>query len=147
MNVVSGVPSPQPTPDNSRQMDSGLECLAIIGNHYRRAVDREHLKHELNLQDRLVIAQELAKAAHMVGLKARLFRSKPLKSLVAAPVHQSSKLRWICDLARRGRGPVAVAAPHQRAARTLTVEEFKSEWTGTFILVTRRPDGWQIVLA
>jgi subfamily B ATP-binding cassette protein HlyB/CyaB len=85
VNVVSAVSSPQPTPDNSQQIDTGLECLATIGARYRRAVDREHLKHELNLQDKLIGVRDLAKAAHMVGLKARLFTSKSFQSLAVAP--------------------------------------------------------------
>jgi subfamily B ATP-binding cassette protein HlyB/CyaB len=69
----------------SAQRDSGLECLAALGAHHRTSIDLEHLRHELNLSGRPASARDLAKAARLSGLKARLFERKDFKQLQSAP--------------------------------------------------------------
>lgn len=141
VNLVLAVSSPQPRPDLPPQVDSGLECLAIIGAHHRRTVDREHISHELGLQGRPAGSGDLVKAAHLVGLKARLFTSKPLESLVGAPRPAIVEVGDGFAILLSVEGDrLQLLHPRHRAARTLSIDEFTAEWNGTFILVTRRPD-------
>ncbi len=142
MNFHHTAPATEGPDRAGDQIDTGIEALVIVGAHFRRPVDREHLRHELNLQNRQIGVRDLVKAAHMVGLKAKLFSAKSFESLVSAPRPSIVQLdsEFAILLAAEG-DRLQLLSPHQRAARTLTVDEFSAEWTGTLILITRRPEG------
>uniref|UniRef100_A0A7C1SX46 Type I secretion system permease/ATPase n=1 Tax=Agrobacterium albertimagni TaxID=147266 RepID=A0A7C1SX46_9HYPH len=121
---------------------SGLECLAILGGHFRRPVDRAHLIHELQLETRAADEGDLVRAARMVGLKARLFTAKSFDDLAAAPRPLIVRLGKAFALVLAVDGDqIHVLNPLESGRQSLSIDEFKSEWTGSFILVTRRPDG------
>jgi subfamily B ATP-binding cassette protein HlyB/CyaB len=119
-----------------------MECLAILAAHYRRSVDREHVKHELNSSGRQLTAGELTQAARLAGLKAKLFSTKSLDKLISAPRPAIVQLgaQFVLLLAIDGE-KFQILDPVHRTQHVVDASEFKDQWNGTFLLVTRRANG------
>lgn len=141
MNLhTTGQPSPVSPPQEA--IDSGMECLTILAAHYRRSVDKEHVKHELNSSGRQLNAGELTQAAKLAGLKAKLFIAKSLDKLIAAPRPAIVQLglKFVLLVAVEGE-KFQILDPVQRTQHVVHASEFQDQWSGVFLLVTRRPNG------
>ena len=66
-------------------IDPGLFSLCGIAGYYQIPADPTHLARELALGDRLSEAEDLVRAARMLGLRARILRDITPQRLLAAP--------------------------------------------------------------
>jgi subfamily B ATP-binding cassette protein HlyB/CyaB len=76
MNVSTGMPSADDAVGYLKSFDTGLAALALVAGYYRIAADADQLSHELALAGRLADADDLARAARLLGLKARVVATK-----------------------------------------------------------------------
>jgi hypothetical protein len=67
-------------------IDSGLCGLALVSGYYRIAADPLQLRHQLALSDRLAHAEDIVRAAHLLGLKSRILRDVPPRRLMSIPL-------------------------------------------------------------
>ncbi|WP_245362243.1 type I secretion system permease/ATPase [Rhizobium sp. NXC14] len=122
--------------------DIGLECLSAIGTHYRTAIDLEHLRHELDLGSTPAGTTDLVRAARLAGLRARLFETSDHSKLFAAPRPLIADTKGgFCIVLSVEDGAVRILNPRLQKLQIVPVDEFLAEWTGAFILVSRRSQG------
>ena len=124
--------------------DGGLIGLAIIAGHYRIASDPFQMRHELGLGDRPTESDDLIRAAHLVGLKARKLSRVSPKRLASIPLPAmigGKDGSFAVLAAGRERGVLRLLDPVQRGMREMKIKEI-AEWsTGEVVLVTRRLGG------
>ena len=72
-------------PSHGAQLDSGLLALCGIAAYFRIPADPVHLARELALGDQLAKATNIARAAQLLGLKARIVTNVPLDRLLKLP--------------------------------------------------------------
>lgn len=120
--------------------DTGFACLAALAAHYRKPIDIEHLRHEINLLDRRATAGDLVRAARKSGLRAKLFDRRTFKKLQAAPRPLIIRLKddsFKILVAVEG-DEIRLFEPGNPVQQRLPLSHFLESWTGDFILVTRR---------
>ena len=124
--------------------DGGLIGLAIIAGHYRIASDPFQMRHELGLGERPTESDDIIRAAHLVGLKARKLSRVSSKRLASIPLPAmigGKDGAFAVLAAGRERGVLRLLDPVQRGMREMKIEEI-AEWsTGEVVLVTRRLGG------
>ena len=134
----------QARPAPAASADGGLIGLAIIAGHYRIASDPFQMRHELGLGDRATESDDLIRAAHLVGLKARKLSRVSAKRLASIPLPAligGKDGSFAVLAAGREKGALRLLDPVQRGMREMKVEEI-AEWsTGEIVLVTRRLGG------
>lgn len=125
-----------------KQSDSGLACLSALAAHHRKPLDKEHILHELNLYGKHASSRDLLRAAKLSGFKAQLFSKRNPGHLLAAPRPSIIRLK-------SGQYLVLVSADDQvmrlfdPVASSLLqwdTQRLIADWSGEFILVTRRYD-------
>jgi subfamily B ATP-binding cassette protein HlyB/CyaB len=125
-------------------VDPGLAALASVAAYYRVYTDPAQLAHNLGLGERASTSEDLLRAAHRLGLKARLLKSQALQRLISAPMPCITRMKnGDCRvvLARLPDGRFRIGDPTTRIARELSDEEAADEWSGELILITRRWGG------
>jgi ATP-binding cassette, subfamily B, bacterial HlyB/CyaB len=131
-------------PISAASADGGLIGLAIIAGHYRIASDPFQMRHELGLGDRPTESDDIIRAAHLVGLKARRLSRVSPKRLASIPLPAmigGKDGSFAVLAAGRERGVLRLLDPVQRGMREMKIEEI-AEWsTGEVVLVTRRLGG------
>jgi subfamily B ATP-binding cassette protein HlyB/CyaB len=129
-----------PTPD----LDSGLVSLSLIAAYYRVAADPAQLTHQLALTGQTADAEDLVRAAKVLGLKSRIVKGVTAKRLAAMPLPAIIGLRGnafgILGVGS-ARGRARLIEPISRAAQELSIEEIAVQSSGEAILVTRRLGG------
>ena len=133
-------PSEQSSSSENGRVDTGLACLAALAAHHRMPFDAAHVRHELRLTEHHAAAEDLVRAARLTKLKAKAFRSRTRNDLVAAPrpcIVETALGRFAVLVAVDTDG-VRLFDPAKGALVVVPTEAFVSEWTGTFILITRR---------
>ncbi|MDE2579949.1 MAG: type I secretion system permease/ATPase [Hyphomicrobiales bacterium] len=129
----------QPAP-----VDSGLACLAVVAGYYRIAADPAQLKHQLALSGRPAAAEDLLRAANLLGLKARAISGVTADRLAKLP------FPVIVGLAAGGYAIVSAGAQKgvlrfvdlaTRAAREMTPQDILAQANGEAVLVARRLGG------
>jgi len=128
----------------ARALDSGLSGLALISGYYRIAADPAQLRHQLALSDRLAHAEDIVRAAHLLGLKSRILRNVAPRRLASLP------LPALLGLKTGGYAILGVGAAKERprlinpidyTTRELDLEEIAGLASGEVVLVTRRVAG------
>ena len=69
----------------AQRLDAGLAGLTLIANYYRIAADPAQLRHQLALTGRMAEAEDIVRAANLLGLKSRIIRGVDAKRLGAIP--------------------------------------------------------------
>jgi len=74
------------------QIDSGLTCLAILGQYYQIALEPAQLKHQFGDGEKPFAELEILRAAKAVGFKARAVASAPnrLANTILPAIAQTS---------------------------------------------------------
>ena len=80
-------------PVASQAIDPGLSALCAIAAFYRIAADPRQLAHELALVARFSSVTDLARAAALVGLKARILSGFGARRLASAPLPAIARLK------------------------------------------------------
>jgi len=92
-------------PVASQAIDPGLSALCAIAAFYRIAADPRQLAHELALVARFSSATDLARAAALVGLKARILSGFGARRLASAPLPAIARLKGGLFVVIGGRTP------------------------------------------
>jgi ATP-binding cassette, subfamily B, bacterial HlyB/CyaB len=138
---TSGAPQPTVTAAPPLPPQSGLAGLAMIAGRFRIPVDPAQLVHELALAERSANAEDLARAAKHVGLKARILRGQALTRLSCVPTPALVQLKTgeFAILALHAPdGTFRIANPLKQSVESLTAEAFAEVWDGVVVQVTRR---------
>ena len=129
---------------NAEALDAGLAGLALIANYYRIAADPAQLRHQLALTGRVATAEDLVRAANILGMKSRIIRRVDAKRIGALPYPAMIQLKdgRFAVLAIAGdKGRVRVIDSLVRSVREVTLQEAEELSAGVAILVTRRLGG------
>ena len=119
-------------------MDSGLAALAQVARHHRISVDPGLLRHELGLTGRRAVGQDIARAARLCGLRARVIRGQTTPRLHSLPTPAIIGLRnGDFVVLRRPPGGLAVYDPRTHRAQRLSVERIAEFWSGEAVLLRR----------
>ena len=129
---------------NAEALDAGLAGLALIANYYRIAADPAQLRHQLALTGRVATAEDLVRAANILGMKSRIIRRVDAKRIGALPYPAMIQLKdgSFAVLAIAGdKGRVRVIDSLVRSVREVTLQEAEELSAGVAILVARRLGG------
>jgi ATP-binding cassette, subfamily B, bacterial HlyB/CyaB len=129
---------------NAETLDAGLAGLALIANYYRIAADPAQLRHQLALTGRAATAEDLVRAANILGMKSRIIRRVDAKRIGGLPYPAMIQLKdgSFAVLAIAGdKGRVRVIDSLVRSAREVTLKEAEELSAGVAILVGRRLGG------
>lgn len=130
--------------ESAQSADPGLFALGLIAGYYRIAIDAQQLSYQLGLTGQNAKAEDILRAANLVGLKARIVRAVDAKRLARLP------LPFIVGAADGG---YAVVAPGQtrgvlryvdvprRISREGPAEEILGLTSGEVVLVALRIGG------
>jgi subfamily B ATP-binding cassette protein HlyB/CyaB len=136
---ASQAPSIPPLP-----VDTGLGALALIAGYYRIAADPAQLGHELALGGRTAGADDLVRAAFLLGLKARMIKEPGATRLARLPLPAIIGLKD-GGFAVLSAGPKAdvrrLIDPIQRMPVDVPVDDINARCDGTMILIARRLGG------
>jgi len=137
--------------DEPSLIDSGLTCLAILGQYYQIALEPAQLKHQFGDGEEPFSALEILRAAKAVGFKARSVASAPerLTNTILPAIAQTPEGQYFIiarvseDESSMGAAPNAGPAKLliqeiAKPPRTVTPDELKVMWTGQVILITPR---------
>ena len=133
------------------QIDSGLTCLAILGQYYQIALEPAQLKHQFGDGEKPFAELEILRAAKAVGFKARAVSSAPerLANTILPAIAQTKDGQYFI-IARiseddsfgsgaQGAAPVKLLIQEiAKPPRTITPADLQSMWTGRVILITPR---------
>ena len=123
--------------------DSGLVSLCAIAAYYRIPADPTQIRHHLAILGKSVEADDLVRAAQLVGLKARVINSLTQGRLDKIPVPAIVHLgtgEFEVFGGRMPSGAYRVVNPVTRVARELPLEEIHAEITAV-VLISRRLGG------
>ena len=100
---------PEKQAASAQRLDPGLAALSLIAGYYRIAADPAQLRHQLALTGRLAGAEDLVRAANLLGMKSRIIRGVDAKRLGAIPLSgdrraEGRRLRGSRDRRRQGQG-------------------------------------------
>jgi subfamily B ATP-binding cassette protein HlyB/CyaB len=128
----------------SRPLDSGLAAIAIIAGYFRIAADPSQLSHELALTGKTADAEDLVRAARLLGLKARVIANAPASRLKAIPLPAVIGLadgRHAILAEQSSEGGLRLIDPIDRSAKTASAEEISKLSNGVVVLVARQVGG------
>lgn len=124
--------------------DSGVRALCAIAGYYRIAADVEHLRRELAIGEGVADTGDLLRAVKLIGLKARVERTKNSKRLRNLPTPAVMRLKSGCYAIYAGVSSndcYRLIDPVTRRGRELSYDAFAEEVTDEVILVQRRCGG------
>ncbi|MCG6206406.1 type I secretion system permease/ATPase [Rhodopseudomonas sp. HC1] len=128
----------------AERLNSGLIALSIVAGHFRIAVEPAQLSHELGLGQRVAGCDDIIRAAHRLGLKARVLRGPGAKRIAAIPLPAMVSLtdgRFAVLASRHADGRLRIGFPWDKTFRDVTLDEFVDMSDGDVILIGRRLGG------
>jgi subfamily B ATP-binding cassette protein HlyB/CyaB len=129
---------------SSKPLDSGLRALSGIAGYYRIAIDPAQLERELALTQRAAEAEDIVRAATMIGLRARIIRKIDPSRLSKIPVPAIVRMRGGTFVVFGGKSATQqyrLVDPITRIDRYLPLDELFQEIEPFAILVARRIGG------
>ena len=123
---------------------SGLHGLTGIAAYFRIPAEPQHLARELALGEREATADDILRAASLIGLKARIVRDTSIKRLSALPVPSLAQTKEGSFIVLGGLTPGGLfrtVDPVTRADIERPVEEVAETLEPLAILVQRRVGG------
>src|SRR5574337_196879 len=132
-------PFGDPTP-----LDAGLRALCGIAAYHRIGADPMQLARELALADKEANEFDLIRAAHIVGMKARLIGGVRARRFACLPTPAIVWLKNGALYIYGGRGPSGLyrlVDPISHSATELSLEDLVAETGGRALLVARRIGG------
>ncbi len=131
-------------PASVQPIDSGLRALCGVAGFYRIAADPQQLAHELALGAGLANSTDIARAAGLIGMKARVLTGVNAKRLSSVPppaiVHLKSG-GFVVFGGRQADGLYRIVDPVTRIDRTLALDSLISEIEPEAILLARKTGG------
>lgn len=119
--------------------DTGLLCLVIISRLHGQPADVGQLRHRFARSEQSFDIQDILRAAKSLGLKARAVSSNPdrLARTYLPAIGMDMTGRFFI-LAQINNGQILLQYPTEHSPEKVSLETFKSKWSGQLILVTRR---------
>ena len=133
----------QTAPDASA-VDSGLVGLSLIAGFYRIPADPAQLKHQLALIGRAAVAEDIARGANLLGLKARIARGVGAERLARLPLPLliGSKEGGFAVVSQgSAKGVLRYVDAPRRIVKEGTAEEILALTTGEAVQLARRIGG------
>ncbi len=124
--------------------DSGLVSLSLIAGFYRIPADPEQLKHQLALIERRAGVEDIARGAHLLGMKARILRDVGAGRLarVPLPLLVGSKEGGFAVVSQgSAKGQLRYVDAPRRIVKEGTPEEIVALTTGEAVQIARRLGG------
>jgi subfamily B ATP-binding cassette protein HlyB/CyaB len=121
--------------------DTGLLALSGVASFYRIPADINRIRRELVLPG-LASAEDLVRAANIIGLRARIVQNIPAKRLASIPLPAIVQMRgatFAVLIARSPTGQCRIVDPVTRVSRELPAAELYAEIEPIVLLVARRP--------
>ena len=121
---------------------SGLHALAMLASFHQIPCDPDRIHHELGIGGRPLTASDLARAARSLGLRTRLLERQRDDRLGRLPLPAIIGLRdgsFALVGRRMDDGMLRVVDPVARTAEHVTEARVAAVWSGTAILLARRP--------
>jgi len=131
-------------PTAGTPLDSGLCALVAIAGFYRIASDPVQLAHRLTLETRAADENDLVRASHCLGLKARILREAPPKRLAVLPRPAIVRLRSGSFVVLGHATPAGMQKlidPLTRIERLMPLDDLVAAIEPVVILVARRFNG------
>jgi subfamily B ATP-binding cassette protein HlyB/CyaB len=128
----------------AERLDPGLAALSLIAGYYRIAADPVQLRHQLALTGRLAEADDLLRAANLLGLKSRVIRDLDAKRLGAIPHPAIMELKdggFVVLAVATEKGKVRLVNLVVQTAKEVSLDEAQALSSGSVILITRRLGG------
>ncbi len=128
----------------ARPIDSGLQALRGIAAYFRIPADAEALARELALGDRTAGPEDIARAAALVGLKARILRNVTAKRFASLPtpaLAQTGSGTFLVLGGLMASGLYRTVDPLTRIDAERPVEEVMADLEGPVVLLQRRLAG------
>jgi subfamily B ATP-binding cassette protein HlyB/CyaB len=125
-------------------VDSGLRALCGLAGFYRIPADPEQLSLELALQTSRADTADLVRAAHHIGLKARIVANLDTRRLASIPTPALLKLRTGAFVVLGGKNPAGlwrVIDPVTHTDRYAELDALHTEIEPLAILIGRRIGG------
>ena len=120
------------------QLDGGFLAVAHLAHHHGVLASAAQLNHESGLGDEPPTAEDLARAAVRLGLKARIIRDPGLKRMKTIPVPAIIKVKdgtWAVFGVETSPGRYRVVDPVTRRQEHLTLDEVTERLDHDVILI------------
>lgn len=127
----------KPNPESG--IDSGLISFIIIANYHGLAADPSQIRHQLALGDEKVSDFEILKIAKNFKLKAKVIQSNTEKitKLTFPAIAEFNSGEYVV-LGKVDQDKVLLISAHKRNPEMMSMDDFKSRWTGKIILFVKR---------
>ena len=128
--------------------DPGMVALALMAQFHQTACEPAQVRHELGLGEAPATARDVARGARMVRLRSRLMEGQGPARLAKVPVPCILEMkggRFVLFGQRNDDGTWRIVDPVRMQAAHLGPDQVAADWTGTAVLVARRP-GLQAVI-
>lgn len=126
---------------NNSHVDTGLQCLITIAAYYGLPADAASIKHDLALDDKAMLPEDILRAAKLMKLKSRQVNIHPTAiskmSLPAILILKDGSF-IITAKAEAEEEKVLAVFPHDNAPKVLTYDELGDIWDGAIILLIPR---------
>jgi subfamily B ATP-binding cassette protein HlyB/CyaB len=132
------------TAADATAVDSGLVGLSLIAGYYRIPADPAQLKHQLALIGRQAGAEDIARGANLLGLKARIARGVGAERLARLPLPLliGAKGGGFAVLSQgSAKGVLRYVDAPRRLVKEGTAEEILALTTGEAVQLARRIGG------
>ena len=133
-----------PPPGGATPLDAGLRALCGIAAYYRIGADPVQLSRELVLGEREADEFDLIRAAHLLGLKARLVSGATAKRFVRIPTPAIVRIKSGALYVYGGVGPSGLCRlvdPISHGTTEMSAEALAAEAQGQALLVARKVRG------
>lgn len=128
----------------AQRLNAGLAALSLIAGYYRIAADPAQLRHQLALTGRMAGAEDLVRAANLLGMKSRIIQGVDARRLGAVPYPAIVELKdgsFAVLAVAADKGKVRLVDALAGTARELALDEAEALVSGLAVLVTRRLGG------
>lgn len=125
--------------EHGAAIDTALICLTIIARLHHLPADPKQLQHEFGSSEHPFEIRDLLRAAKWLGLKARAIQSDwTTLSTTHFPCIAVLAEDHFVLVGGIKDDEVLIKDPLEEGPKTLSREEFQSQWRGELILITRR---------
>lgn len=122
----------------------GIIALCSIAHYYSIPAEPDHIINELAIEDKRVDAQDIIRASHLIGMKARLithFNEKRLRNLPVPALARFQDGRYYVLTDKNDQGLFRVYDVTHRRVMNIPVEKLLAKLEGEIILVQRKLRG------
>lgn len=127
---------------SKKELDSGLHCLVLVANYYGIPADEMQLRHNMAMQGKKYMTDDLQRAAKSLKLKAKVVNEKK-GSLhrLTLPAIVKLKTGEYSVVAKADENKVLMLEAYERNPKVVGMEDFHNIWDGETVLLIPRDIG------